>query len=125
MDVQKLKAFAGMAPAPVPTAKADAKPAAASAMQEMMRKAVEMAEESDEIASMLRGFDPDEDEAPEAVLDVPLFERAVAAVDPAGKGKGFDEPYAVALALYKLMGGRCDYESYEAEESDEDEIEEE
>jgi hypothetical protein len=123
MDVQKLKAFAGMAPAPVPTAKAGMKPAAASAMQEMMRKAVEMAEESDEIASMLRGFDPAEDEAPEGVLDMPLFERAVAAVDPEGKGKGFDEPYAVALALYKLMGGRC--ESYEAEESDEDEIEDE
>jgi hypothetical protein len=98
--------------------------------RELMAKAVAVAEDDsavghEEMAEHLAGFDPDEDEAPSGVKDVGLFRRFVALVDPEGKGKELENPYAVALALYWLSGGPLEdlYENaeaaHEAEESEE------
>jgi hypothetical protein len=103
--------------------------------RELMAKAVAVAEDDsavghEEMAEHLAGFDPDEDEAPSGVKDVGLFKRFVALVDPEGKGKELESPYAVALALYWLSGGPLEdiYEhmeeaeaAEEAEELEEDE----
>jgi len=77
---------------------------------ELLAKAVAIAEDDEvagheEMAEHLAGFDPDEDEAPSGVKDIGLFKRAVGIVDPEGKGADYEKPYAVALALYWLMGG--------------------
>lgn len=145
MDIAKLKAFAGagagkadsgkggmvgeagMAKPPMKQKDADLKKKA----DELLAKAVAIAEDDEvagheEMAEHLAGFDPDEDEAPSGVKDVALFKRAVGIVDPEGKGAGYEKPYAVALALYWLMGGPLEdvleqmYVANEAEEAEED-----
>lgn len=147
MDIAKLKAFAGagagkadsgkggmvgepgMAKPPMKQKDADLKKKA----DELLAKAVDIAEDDEvagheEMAEHLAGFDPDEDEAPSGVKDVGLFKRAVGIVDPEGKGADYEKPYAVALALYWLMGGPLEdvlehmdvaHEAEEAEEGDE------
>jgi len=147
MDIAKLKAFAGagagkadsgkggmigepgMAKPPMKQKDADLKKKA----DELLAKAVAIAEDDEvagheEMAEHLAGFDPDEDEAPSGVKDVGLFKRAVGIVDPEGKGAEHEKPYAVALALYWLMGGPLEdvlehmdvaHEAEEAEEGDE------
>ena len=143
MDAAKLKAFAGAgagegsdkggmvaeagnAKAPVSQKEADL----AKKAQAMMQKAIAVAHEDDapghdEMLEHLAGFDAEEDEAPSGVKDVGLWKRFVALVDPEGKGAQFEEPYAVALALYWLSGGPLEdlYENaeaaHEAEESEE------
>jgi hypothetical protein len=147
MDIAKLKAFAGagagkadsgkggmvgeagMARPPMKQKDADLKKKA----DELLAKAVAIAEDDEvagheEMAEHLAGFDPDEDEAPSGVKDVGLFKRAVGIVDPEGKGAEHEKPYAVALALYWLMGGPLEdvlehmdvaHEAEEAEEDDE------
>lgn len=148
MDAQKLKAFAGMgagegsgkggmlgepgmAKPPVNQKEADL----AKKAQAMMEKAIAVAHDDDapghdEMLEHLAGFDPDEDEAPSGVKDVGLWKRFVALVDPEGKGSQFEEPYAVALALYWLSGGPLEdlyehaevaHEAEELEELEEDE----
>jgi len=142
MDAAKLKAFAGagagegsgkggmlgepgMAKAPVNQKEADL----AKKAQAMMEKAIAVAHDEEmagheEMLEHLAGFDPDEDEAPSGVKDVGLWKRFVALVDPEGKGAQFEEPYAVALALYWLSGGPLEdlYEHAEvAHEAEEDE----
>jgi len=148
MDAAKLKAFAGhgagegsgkggmlgepgVAKAPASQKEADLKKKAA----DLMAKAVAVAHDEDatgheEMAEHLAGFDPEEDEAPSGVKDVGLWKRFVAVVDPEGKGKELEHPYAVALALYWLSGGPLEdlYEhaeegeaAEEAEEFEEDE----
>jgi hypothetical protein len=98
---------------------------------ELLAKAVAIAEDDEvagheEMAEHLAGFDPDEDEAPSGVKDVALFKRAVGIVDPEDKGAEHEKPYAVALALYWLMGGPLEDVlehmdvANEAEESEED-----
>jgi len=143
MDAAKLKAFAGagagegsgkggmvaepgMAKAPVNQKEADL----AKKAQAMMAKAVAVAHDEDaagheEMAEHLAGFDPDEDEAPSGVKDVGLFKRFVALVDPEGKGKELENPYAVALALYWLSGGPLEdiYEHMEEVDEEADEME--
>lgn len=143
MDAAKLKAFAGagagegsgkggmvaepgMAKVPAKQKETEiAKKAAA-----MMAKAVAVAEDDDaagheEMAEHLAGFDPNEDEAPSGVKDVGLFKRFVALVDPDGKGKDLENPYAVALALYWLSGGPLEdiYEDMEEADEEADEME--
>ena len=147
MDISKLKAFAGagagkadsgkggmigepgMAKPPMKQKDADLKKKA----DELLAKAVAIAEDDEvagheEMAEHLAGFDPDEDEAPSGVKDVGLFKRAVGIVDPEGKGAEHEKPYAVALALYWLMGGPLEdvlehmdvaHEAEELEEGDE------
>lgn len=142
MDAAKLKAFAGagagegsgkggmlgepgMAKAPASQKEADL----AKKAQAMMEKAIAVAHDEEmagheEMLEHLAGFDPDEDEAPSGVKDVGLWKRFVALVDPEGKGSQFEEPYAVALALYWLSGGPLEdlYEHAEvAHEAEEDE----
>ena len=142
MDAAKLKAFAGagagegsgkggmlgepgMAKAPVNQKEADL----AKKAKAMMEKAIAVAHDEEmagheEMLEHLAGFDPDEDEAPSGVKDVGLWKRFVALVDPEGKGAQFEEPYAVALALYWLSGGPLEdlYEHAEvAHEAEEDE----
>ena len=148
MDAAKLKAFAGhgagegsgkggmlgepgVVKAPMGQKEADLKKKAA----DLMAKAVAVAHDEDaagheEMAEHLAGFDPEEDEAPSGVKDVGLWKRFVALVDPEGKGKELESPYAVALALYWLSGGPLEdiYEhmeeaeaAEEAEELEEDE----
>jgi hypothetical protein len=145
MDIAKLKAFAGagagkadsgkggmigepgMAKPPMKQKDADLRKKA----DELLAKAVAIAEDDEvagheEMAEHLAGFDPDEDEAPSGVKDVALFKRAVGIVDPEGKGADYEKPYAVALALYWLMGGPLEdvleqmYVANEAEEAEED-----
>ena len=145
MDIAKLKAFAGagagkadsgkggmvgepgMMKPPMKQKDADLKKKA----DELLAKAVAIAEDDEvagheEMAEHLAGFDPDEDEAPSGVKDVALFKRAVGIVDPEGKGAEHEKPYAVALALYWLMGGPLEDVlehmdvAHEAEESEED-----
>ena len=123
MDAAKLKAFAGagagegsgkggmvaepgMAKMPAKQKETEL----AKKARELMAKAVAVAEDDsavghEEMAEHLAGFDPDEDEAPSGVKDIGLFKRAVGIVDPEGKGADYEKPYAVALALYWLMGG--------------------
>lgn len=149
MDAQKLKAFAGMGAgegsgkggmvAEPGMAKAPAKQKEtelAKKAQAMMEKAIAVAHDDDapghdEMLEHLAGFDPDEDEAPSGVKDVGLWKRFVALVDPEGKGKEHENPYAVALALYWLSGGPLEdlYEhaevAHEAEEAEEHEEEDE
>ena len=147
MDISKLKAFAGagagkadsgkggmvgepgMAKPPMKQKDADLRKKA----DELLAKAVAIAEDDEvagheEMAEHLAGFDPDEDEAPSGVKDVALFKRAVGIVDPEGKGSEHEKPYAVALALYWLMGGPLEdvlehmdvaHEAEELEEGDE------
>jgi len=142
MDAAKLKAFAGagagegsgkggmlgepgMAKAPVNQKEADL----AKKAKAMMEKAIAVAHDEEmagheEMLEHLAGFDPEEDEAPSGVKDVGLWKRFVALVDPEGKGAQFEEPYAVALALYWLSGGPLEdlYEHAEvAHEAEEDE----
>ncbi len=148
MDAAKLKAFAGAGAgegsgkggmvaepgmAKVPAKQKDTE--LAKKAREMMAKAVAVAEDEDaagheEMIEHLAGFDPEEDEAPSGVKDVGLWKRFVALVDPEGKGKELESPYAVALALYWLSGGPLEdiYEhmeeaeaAEEAEELEEDE----
>lgn len=148
MDASKLKAFAGMGAgegsgkggmvaepgmAKVPAKQKETE--LAKKARELMAKAVAVAHDEDaagheEMAEHLAGFDPDEDEAPSGVKDVGLWKRFVALVDPEGKGKEHEHPYAVALALYWLSGGPLEdiYEDMEegeaaeeAEELEEDE----
>jgi hypothetical protein len=93
--------------------------------RELMAKAVAVAEDDsavghEEMAEHLAGFDPDEDEAPSGVKDVGLFKRFVALVDPDGKGKELENPYAVALALYWLSGGPLEDIYKDMEEADEE-----
>ena len=145
MDAAKLKAFAGagagegsgkggmvaepgMAKMPAKQKETEL----AKKARELMAKAVAVAEDDsavghEEMAEHLAGFDPDEDEAPSGVKDVGLFKRFVALVDPEGKGKELENPYAVALALYWLSGGPLEdiykdmEEAEEAEEMEGDE----
>ena len=145
MDAAKLKAFAGAGAgegsgkggmvaepgmAKVPAKQKETE--LAKKAREMMAKAVAVAEDDsavghEEMAEHLAGFDPDEDEAPSGVKDVGLFKRFVALVDPDGKGKELENPYAVALALYWLSGGPLEdiykdmEEAEEAEEMEGDE----
>jgi hypothetical protein len=143
MDAAKLKAFAGagagegsgkggmvaepgMAKMPAKQKETEL----AKKAREMMAKAVAVAEDDDaagheEMAEHLAGFDPDEDEAPSGVKDVGLFKRFVALVDPEGKGKELENPYAVALALYWLSGGPLEdiYEDMEEADEEADEME--
>jgi hypothetical protein len=138
MDAQKLKAFAGhgagegsgkggMLGEPgvgkVPAKQKDTE--LAKKARELMAKAVAVAEDDsavghEEMAEHLAGFDPDEDEAPSGVKDVGLFKRFVALVDPEGKGKELENPYAVALALYWLSGGPLEDIYKDMEEADEE-----
>lgn len=76
------------------------------AMKSMLDEACEMADEDDEVADALLGFDPDEDDKPEYVADGGLWKKAVKVIDPEGVGAKYDHPYRVAAALYKLMGGK-------------------
>jgi hypothetical protein len=76
------------------------------AMKSILDEACEMAEEDDEVADALLGFDPDEDDKPEYVADGGLWKKAVKVIDPEGVGAKYDHPYRVAAALYKLMGGK-------------------
>ena len=123
MDAAKLKAFAGAGAgegsgkggmvaepgmAKVPAKQKDTE--IAKKAQALMAKAIAVAHDEDaagheEMAEHLAGFDPDEDEAPSGVKDVALWKRFVGLVDPEGKGKELEHPYAVALALYWLSGG--------------------
>ena len=116
MDVAKLKAFAGMGAGQSGSLKggmvAGAAPKVAAAKKpedlakkakEMLAKAIELAG-TDEVHAHLMGFDADEDEAPEGVLDVPLWKRSVSIAE----GIKHDEPMAVAMALYGLMGGKVE-----------------
>jgi hypothetical protein len=141
MDAAKLKAFAGagagegsgkggmvaepgMAKMPAKQKETEL----AKKARELMAKAVAVAEDDDaagheEMAEHLAGFDPDEDEAPSGVKDVGLFKRFVALVDPEGKGKELENPYAVALALYWLSGGPLE-DIYEHMEEVDEEAEE-
>jgi hypothetical protein len=140
MDAAKLKAFAGagagegsgkggmvaeagMAKVPGKQKETDLKKKA----DEMMAKAVAVAHDEDtagheEMLEHLAGFDPEEDEAPSGVKDVGLWKRFVALVDPEGKGKEHESPYAVALALYWLSGGPLEdiYEHMESAEAAEE-----
>jgi hypothetical protein len=138
MDAAKLKAFAGHGAgegsgkggmvAEAGTAKVPAKQKEtelAKKARELMAKAVAVAEDDsavghEEMAEHLAGFDPDEDEAPSGVKDVGLFKRFVALVDPDGKGKELENPYAVALALYWLSGGPLEDIYRDMEEADEE-----
>jgi hypothetical protein len=138
MDAAKLKAFAGAGAgegsgkggmvAEAGTAKMPAKQKEtelAKKARELMAKAVAVAEDDsavghEEMAEHLAGFDPDEDEAPSGVKDVGLFKRFVALVDPDGKGKELENPYAVALALYWLSGGPLEDIYQDMEEADEE-----
>lgn len=143
MDAAKLKAFAGagagegsgkggmvaepgMAKMPAKQKETEL----AKKARELMAKAIAVAEDDDaagheEMAEHLAGFDPDEDEAPSGVKDVGLFKRFVALVDPDGKGKELENPYAVALALYWLSGGPLEdiYEDMEEADEEADEME--
>lgn len=143
MDAAKLKAFAGAGAgegsgkggmvaepgmAKVPARQKETETAKKAAA--MMARAVAVAEDDDaagheEMAEHLAGFDPDEDEAPSGVKDVALFKRFVAIVDPNGKGKELQNPYAVALALYWLSGGPLEdiYEDMEEADEEADEME--
>jgi hypothetical protein len=143
MDAAKLKAFAGAGAgegsgkggmvAEAGMAKVPAKQKEtelAKKARELMAKAVAVAEDDsavghEEMAEHLAGFDPDEDEAPSGVKDVGLFKRFVALVDPEGKGKELENPYAVALALYWLSGGPLEdiYEHMEEADEEADEME--
>ncbi len=143
MDAAKLKAFAGAGAgegsgkggmvAEAGMAKVPAKQKEtelAKKARELMAKAVAVAEDDsavghEEMAEHLAGFDPDEDEAPSGVKDVGLFKRFVALVDPEGKGKELENPYAVALALYWLSGGPLEdiYKDMEEAEEEADEME--
>jgi len=138
MDAAKLKAFAGagagegsgkggmvaepgMAKMPAKQKETEL----AKKARELMAKAVAVAEDDsavghEEMAEHLAGFDPDEDEAPSGVKDVGLFKRFVALVDPEGKGKELENPYAVALALYWLSGGPLEDIYKDMEEADEE-----
>ena len=138
MDAAKLKAFAGAGAgegsgkggmvAEAGMAKMPAKQKEtelAKKARELMAKAVAVAEDDsavghEEMAEHLAGFDPDEDEAPSGVKDVGLFKRFVALVDPEGKGKELENPYAVALALYWLSGGPLEDIYRDMEEADEE-----
>jgi hypothetical protein len=138
MDAAKLKAFAGAGAgegsgkggmvAEAGMAKVPAKQKEtelAKKARELMAKAVAVAEDDsavghEEMAEHLAGFDPDEDEAPSGVKDVGLFKRFVALVDPEGKGKELENPYAVALALYWLSGGPLEDIYKDMEEADEE-----
>ena len=138
MDAAKLKAFAGAGAgegsgkggmvAEAGMAKVPAKQKEtelATKARELMAKAVAVAEDDsavghEEMAEHLAGFDPDEDEAPSGVKDVGLFRRFVALVDPEGKGKELENPYAVALALYWLSGGPLEDIYKDMEEADEE-----
>jgi len=143
MDAAKLKAFAGAGAgegsgkggmvAEAGMAKVPAKQKEtelAKKARDLMAKAVAVAHDEDaagheEMAEHLAGFDPDEDEAPSGVKDVALFKRFVALVDPEGKGKELENPYAVALALYWLSGGPLEdiYEHMEEVDEEADEME--
>jgi hypothetical protein len=138
MDAAKLKAFAGagagegsgkggmvaepgMAKMPAKQKETEL----AKKARELMAKAVAVAEDDsavghEEMAEHLAGFDPDEDEAPSGVKDVGLWKRFVALVDPDGKGKELENPYAVALALYWLSGGPLEDIYKDMEEADEE-----
>jgi hypothetical protein len=138
MDAAKLKAFAGAGAgegsgkggmvAEAGMAKVPAKQKEtelAKKARGLMAKAVAVAEDDsavghEEMAEHLAGFDPDEDEAPSGVKDVGLFRRFVALVDPEGKGKELENPYAVALALYWLSGGPLEDIYKDMEEADEE-----
>lgn len=143
MDAAKLKAFAGAGAgegsgkggmvaepgmAKVPAKQKETE--LAKKARELMAKAVAVAHDEDaagheEMAEHLAGFDPEEDEAPSGVKDVGLYKRFVALVDPDGKGKELENPYAVALALYWLSGGPLEdiYEDMEEADEEADEME--
>ncbi|MFM2151573.1 MAG: hypothetical protein RL199_8 [Pseudomonadota bacterium] len=144
MDAQKLKAFAGHGagegsgkggmlaePGVAKAPKAQKETELAKKARDMMAKAVAVAHDEDaagheEMAEHLAGFDPEEDEAPSGVKDVGLWKRFVALVDPEGKGKELEHPYAVALALYWLSGGPLEdiYEHMEEADEEAEELEE-
>jgi hypothetical protein len=73
---------------------------------QMDEKIAQLREEDPESFELVSAwFDEMFENPPASVADEATWERAKKAVDPEGKGKRYDEPYAVVMSVYKSMGG--------------------
>ena len=79
----------------------------------------------EQVAKLMRSYDPEEDVVPVWAIDEETWQKAESAVQPRGRGKNLAEPWLTVAQAYKALGGKVQPGGNKHAEEDEEEPTEE